>query len=291
MNATLVLNPAAGGGRAGKQAKSAVARLQALGFDVTLVQTAGPGDATRLAREATTELVIAAGGDGTTFEVINGLATREDRPKLGILPLGTGNSFLRDFAITCTDDAYAALARGKTRSIDLVRIEHAEGALHYVNLLSLGFTADAGHVTNERYKAFGALGYVLATLQCLVRLQWPRFPYRLDDGELDERDCTLLSFSNSQYTGGTMQMAPGADPTDGELDVIHIGPLGRRRFLAAFPKIFQGTHVHMPEIEHHRAREVRFDLAEPAACMIDGEVLTLALERLVVEPGALELLA
>lgn len=291
MKTALILNPAAGGGRAGKAADSAVKRLGAMGFDVELLVTESPGHATELARETDAALVIAAGGDGTTFEVINGLAGRANPPTLGILPLGTGNSFLRDFDITCTDDAFAALSRKKSQPIDLVRIEHDDGQLHFVNLLSVGFTADAGHVTNQRYKALGVAGYVVATLQCLVTLSWPRFPYAMDGGELDSRDCTLLSFSNSQFTGGTMQMAPGADPSDGELDVIHIQPLGRRQFLAAFPKIFQGTHTQLDPIEHHRAKTVDFDLAEPADCMIDGEVLTLKLQRLVVEPAALELMA
>ncbi|MCO4745445.1 MAG: diacylglycerol kinase family lipid kinase [Proteobacteria bacterium] len=291
MNATLILNPAAGGGRAGARAEQAAKKLTALGFDITLAETQAPGHATTLAEQATTDVVIAAGGDGTTFEVINGLAKQSSPPKLGILPLGTGNSFLRDFGIADIEDAYAALARQSTRPVDLVKVEHAGGTLHYINLLSVGFTAEAGAVTNERYKPFGALGYIFATLQCLVTLSAPAFPFRLDGGEADTRPCTLLSFSNSQFTGGTMHMAPSADPTDGWLDLVRIGPMGRRRFLGAFPLIFKGTHVEMPEIQEHRARSVQFDLTEPVACMIDGEVLSLTLTRLDVVPGALELIA
>lgn len=291
MKATLILNPAAAGGRAGRSATSAVKRLTGLGFDVRLEQTTQPGHATALARQADADVVIAAGGDGTTFEVVNGLAERASPPRLGILPLGTGNSYLRDFGLSNLDDAYAALGRKNPRPIDIVRVDHSEGSLHYINLLSLGFTAQAGHVTNTRYKPFGALGYVFATLECLVSLSSPTFRYRLDDQAEDTRPCTLLSFSNSQYTGGTMHMAPSADATDGELDLVRIGPLGRRAFLGAFPGIFRGTHVQMDEIEEHRAKEVHFDLDAPVACMIDGEVLSLNLQRLAICPGALELLA
>jgi diacylglycerol kinase (ATP) len=291
MKASLILNPAAGGGRAGQRREAAVARLGALGFDLEVQETTHPGHATALAAAATGDLIIAAGGDGTTFEVVNGLTQRQKRPALGILPLGTGNSFLRDFAITGIDDAFAALGRQQTRPVDLVRVEHREGSLHYLNLLSVGFTAEAGHVTNERYKSLGAAGYILATLQCLAGLSAPSFPYGVDDGPLDPRPTTLVSFSNSRFTGGTMQMAPSADPTDGSLDIVRIGPLSRRRFLGAFPRIFRGTHVQMPEITETRAQEVRFDLTQPATCMVDGEIVSLHLERLCVEAGALELMA
>lgn len=291
MKATLILNPAAGGGRSAARASVAADRLSALGFSVDLQRTEHPGHATALATASTGEVVLAAGGDGTTFEVLNGLMQRDLRPPLGILPLGTGNSFLRDFGITCADDAFAAIGRGGRRSVDVVRAEHRDGVVHYLNLLSVGFTAEAGHVTNERYKRLGAAGYIFATLQCLASLRAPAFPYAPDDGILDSRPCTLVSFSNSQFTGGTMQMAPSADPSDGWLDIVRIEPLGRRRFLLAFPRIFRGTHVQMPEISETRAQSVRFELKEPATCMIDGEVLSLHLDRLVVEPSALEIFA
>lgn len=88
-----------------------------------------------------------------------------------------------------------------------------------------------------------------------------------------------------------MRMAPAADPTDGRVDVIRVGALSRPRFLATFPKIFAGTHVAAPGIEATTAATVDLDLPEPVDVMVDGEVVRLRLRRLVVEPGAVEVLA
>ena len=113
----------------------------------------------------------------------------------------------------------------------------------------------------------------------------------LDEGETDERPCVLLSFSNSRYTGGAMMMAPHADATDGELDMIRIGGMGRLSFVKSFPSIFAGAHVEHPKVEETRAKTVDLDLTEPVDVMVDGEVLELALKRLEVVPGALEVVA
>lgn len=291
-----IVNPAAGGGRCGKRAGEALDRLRGAGLTLEVHETARAGDATELARRAWQRgerSFLAVGGDGTSYEVVNGLFPHagDERPRLGMLPLGTGNSFLRDFQVTSAEAALDALERGATRAVDVVRATHAGGAIHYINLLSVGFTAEAGGLTNRRYKAFGTAGYVIATLSTAFSLHFPAFPMRLDGGSRDPRPCILLSFSNSRYTGGTMMMAPHADPTDGALDVIRIGPMRRRAFVAAFPSIFRGTHVERPEVEESRATVVDLELDRPVDVMVDGEVERLALTRLEVLPAALEVVA
>lgn len=291
-----IVNPAAGGGRCGERADAALERLDVAGLSLEVRRTRAPGDATELARRAWSDgyrRFLSVGGDGTAFEVLNGLfpLVGDEPPRLGMLPLGTGNSFLRDFAIASAEQALLTLGRGETRRCDVVRATHADGVLHYINLLSVGFTAEAGELTNRRYKALGAAGYVLATLQTAARLSYHSFPLRLDGGDRDARPCVLLSFSNSRYTAGTMMMAPSADPTDGQLDVIRIGKLGRLRFVGAFPSIFRGRHVDRPEVEASRAARVDFELAGPVDVMVDGEVARLHLESLEVLPGALEVLS
>ncbi len=286
----VILNPAAGGGRAPRRFEALRGRLEALGH-VSVLCTHDPGHAAALAREADATDVISVGGDGTLHEVVTGLMGRDDRPRLGLLPLGTGNSFGRDLDLTTPDRCLDAIARGETRAVDVVRAEHDDGVLYSINLFSIGFTAEAGELTNRRFKGLGAAGYILAVLITLARLKHPSFRVRLDDGEWDARPCALLSFSNSQYTGGDMRMAPAADPTDGRVDVIRVGALGRPRFLATFPKIFAGTHVSAPHIEATTAQAVELDLASPVDVMIDGEVVRVRPTRLEVLPGAVEVLA
>jgi diacylglycerol kinase (ATP) len=174
----------------------------------------------------------------------------------------------------------------------VVRAEHADGAIHYLNLLSTGFSARAGALTNARFKGLGAAGYVVAVVWSVLGLEHPVLPLRLDEGDdVDARPSVLLSFSNSRYTAGTMCMAPLADPGDGALDVIRVGDLGRIAFLGAFPSIFAGRHVERPDVEQVRARRVRFEPVGVQDVMVDGEILRLDLRALEVLPGAIEVVA
>jgi YegS/Rv2252/BmrU family lipid kinase len=288
-----IINPAAGGGRCGRTVDHSLERLRAGGLVLDVHRTRAPGHATDLAREGTRqgfERFVSIGGDGTTFEVVNGLLPIEEHagpPTLGMIPLGTGNSFLRDFDILGTTAAIHAVIQGDVRRCDVIRAEHETGTIHYINLLSVAFSARAGALTNEKFKRFGAAGYILAVLTCIVGLDHPEYAYTLDAGELRRHRVALLSFSNSKFTGGTMMMAPRADVTDGLMDVITVGELSRLRMVATFPKIFQGTHVHERDISQTRARTVTFVEPREENVMVDGEVLRLTLRTLEVLPGAL----
>lgn len=293
MTVVAIVNPAAGGGRAGKRAPAVLSALREAGLVDDVKETRAPGDAIVLARTAAragATRIVAVGGDGTTHEVLNGIFDDEvkARPSLAMLPLGTGNSFLRDFAITDADAAVAALRRGHTKRVDVVRAEHGRGVLRYLNIFSLGFTADVCTLTNARFKPLGQAGYALATVGSLFGLAPQRFPLRLDDRDVDFRPCTLLSFSNSRFTGGTMEMAPPADPCDGMLDVVRVGPMGRVELVKTFPSIYEGKHLASPKIEHARAKRVELVDARAVDVMVDGEVVELVVRALEVEPGAVE---
>lgn len=293
-----IVNGAAGGGRCKTESLKVLPRLREAGYELDVQETTRAGEATEIARAkyaSGARAFLSVGGDGTSYEVINGIFPRKDassKVTLGILPLGTGNSFLRDFGITSSELAIESLLTKKTRSVDVVRAAHADGEIHYINLLSIGFSAAVGSLTNKRFKPFGPAGYAMAVVTSITQLPHPSFPLRLDeDQKIDSRPCTLLSFSNSRFTAGTMMMAPPADATDGKVDVIRVGALSRVQLLSAFPRIYKGTHLSHPLIEHTRARDVTFTSHESTEVMVDGEVLTLALKSLHVLPSALEVLA
>lgn len=295
MKTYAIVNGAAGGGKCQQQATKA---LDDLGLDLEVAWTTGPGHASRLAADAWRaghRSFISVGGDGTTYEILNGLfplaLASDDVPKLGCLPLGTGNSFLRDFGITDAAAAAAAIKAQRGRRCDLVRARHADGEIFYINLLSVGFTAGVGALTNDRFKRFGDAGYAVAVVMQVATLEHPVFPMRVDGGDWDRRECAFLSFSNSQFTGGAMRMAPKADPTDGELDIIRVGPVRRRTLLRAFPKIYRGTHVDMDVNEQSKAKNIAFGLTEPVDVMVDGEIRKLQLTELQVLPGVVEVWA
>lgn len=292
----LIANPTAGGGRCGRALDEAVARLRGAGRTIDVHQTSAPGHARELARALWVDghrTILVAGGDGTTFEVVDGLmpVVGGARPTLGLLPLGTGNSFLRDVDITTADQAIAAVLAGDARPADVVRCTHDGGVLHFLNLLSVGFTSDVGATTNRWFKPLGAAGYAVGTVLEVARLHATPFPHALDGGDVDARPYTFLSFSNSRCTGGAMQMAPDARIDDGRLDVIRIGALSRAALLRLFPRIYAGTHLDHPANSAVTAACVDFDLPHALDCMIDGEVIRLRPTRLEVVPGAVEILA
>jgi diacylglycerol kinase (ATP) len=292
-----VVNPAAGGGQCGKLAPAALASLRAAGVELDVVESTGAGAATRLAREAYAEgyrRFVAVGGDGTAYEIVNGLfpaAASGERAALGFLPLGTGNSFLRDFTDRGVEHGAEAIVAGRSLACDVLRLTHCDGVLHYINLLSMGFAADVATLVNRRFKPLGELGYLLGVLTCLARLRRRAFPLRVDDdAEFDQRRCLFLSFSNSKFTGGKMMIAPLADTASGLIEYVRWGPIGRFGLLRNLHTLYDGTHLAHPLASRRGARRIEFNLEGPVDIMVDGEVLTLHCRLLEVLPGALDLM-
>ncbi len=180
-----IVNPAAGGGQSGQLAAGMLERVRQAGIAVTVANTTRAGEATEIARQAYREGIrnfLAVGGDGTSFEIVNGLfpeAENRDRPTLGLLPLGTGNSFLKDFTKRGVEHTIEALQKNSRRSCDVIRLRHAQGELYFLNLLTLGFPADVAEITNRRFKRWGELGYILGVFTRLVQLEHLSFPHRL----------------------------------------------------------------------------------------------------------------
>jgi YegS/Rv2252/BmrU family lipid kinase len=292
-----IVNPAAGGGRCGKLAKAALEKLRTAGVALQEAETSGPGDAARLARAAYARgqrQFIVVGGDGTAYEIVNGLFPAigtAGKPVLGFLPLGTGNSFLRDFTSNGAEHAKEAILAGRRKSSDVLCLNHSGGKLYFINLLSVGFTADVTTAANRLFKGLGELGYLLAVLLCLARLRRRAFPLRADDDrEFDRRRCLFLSFNNSQFTGGKMRIAPQASTSDGLIEYVRWGPIGRIGLLRNLPTLFDGTHMNHPLASRRGVRRIEFGLEAPIDVMIDGEVLTLKCDSVEVLPGALDVL-
>jgi diacylglycerol kinase (ATP) len=291
-----IVNPAAGGGRSAKLAGPALARLRERGLHVDVIASTGPGHAVQLAREAYDQgyrRFLAVGGDGTAHEILNGVFTSRREVKriaLGFLPLGTGNSFLRDFAVDGAQASLDAVLAGRMRAVDLIRLTHAEGEIYSFNLLSLGFTADVAALTNRFFKPLGALGYLLGVFCRVVQLRRRGFTLKCDDDNTwDDRCCLFLSFNNSKFTGGKMMIAPEANPSDGYIEFVRWGPIGRLGLIAMLPRLYDGTHTKHPLASRRAVRHVEFSLAAPVDVMIDGEVRTVECRSLDVIPSALDI--
>ena len=288
-----VVNPAAGGGRCRKLVGPALDRLRAGGITLKMVETNAPGQATSLVRDAYAQgyrKFIAVGGDGTSYEVVNGLfpAQAVGPASLAFLPLGTGNSFLRDFSDRGVEFAIEALLAGRSSPCDVLRLTHRSGVLHYINLLSMGFSADVATLRARRFSGWGEIGYQSSIFICLARFRRRPFPLRVDgEPELDRRPCLFLTFSNSKFTGGTMMIAPKAEVNDGLIEYVRWGPIGRLGLIRNLPTLYDGTHINHPLAERRPVKRVDFQLDAPVDVMVDGEVLTLNCQSLDVLPAAL----
>jgi len=290
-----IVNPAAGGGKSAKLAGNTLARLREAGLKIDVIASSAPGHARSLAREAYLQgyrNFLAVGGDGTAHEILNGIFSHHASPErisLGFLPLGTGNSFLRDFTKDGAAASIEALLARRKRSVDLVRLTHATGEVYSLNILSVGFTADVGAITNRMFKPLGHLGYLLGVLVGVIQLKRRAFTLRCDDETVwDDRRSLFLAFNNSKYTGGTMLIAPEADPSDGFIEFIRWGPIGRLGLLRMLPRLYDGTHTQHRLASRKSVRHVEFNIPVPVDVMIDGEILTLKCKSLDILPAALD---
>ena len=292
-----IVNPAAGGGKSGQLAARMLERVRNSGINLTVAHTTRAGEATEIARQAYsagTRNFLAVGGDGTSFEIINGLfpeAEQPGRPTLGLLPLGTGNSFLKDFTKRGVEHTIAALQKNSRRPCDVIRLRHAQGELYFLNLLTLGFPADVAETTNRRFKGWGELGYILGVFTRLVRLEHLAYPHRRAEArEFDRNPALFLSFNNSKFTGGHMMIAPNADPTDGLIEYVRWSPIGRLGLIWTLPRLFTGTHIHHHKASRAATKRIDFELAGPVNVMVDGESMRLECQSLEILPAALDVI-
>jgi diacylglycerol kinase (ATP) len=306
-----IINPAAGGGRCGERVAAVLDYLRVAGISLETAETSAVGHATQIAREAYGRgyrKFLAVGGDGTSYEIVNGLfpdslrtassggAANDEIATLGFLPLGTGNSFLRDFVdgVSSKDGlehALQALEARRSRPCDVLRLTHKDGTIYYTNLLSVGFTADVAALRHRRFQGLGQFGYLLSIFFCLARLDRRPFPVRFDSqGNFDSRPCLFLTFNNSKFTGGTMMIAPDAVTDDGLIEYVRWGPIGRLGLIRNLATLYDGSHTRHPLAERRTVRRVEFQLDGPVDVMVDGEVLTLECHVIDVLPSALRVM-
>jgi len=272
----VIFNPRAAHGRSANKLAAIRARLESFGIDATFVPTGHPGHATELVGATVLSAfdgVVAAGGDGTVFEVLNGLYQhpKEQRVPLGVLPIGTGNAFARELHLQGDVMSHAVdiLRRGHTRLVDVGYVKTAEKSFHFLNIVLMGFAVDAG-LTAQKLKFLGQPAYTLATLWQVMTLK--SYPLMLEtDGKRRQSDNVFIAISNSRYTGTHFLIAPSARLDDGLLDVTMLESLSRRRLLKLFPSIYSGRHVDYAEISTFKAG--RISIQSPGGLLLgpDGE--------------------
>jgi len=223
----IIVNPAAAGGRLGRQWRRLEPRVRALGLDAPVVFTRAPGHAADLAAEAVTDgvgTVIVAGGDGTVCEAVEGLA-EAGRGRLAILPLGTGNDAARSIGVPLRlADTVRTVLAGRSRRVDAMTVD---GRV-VLNAIGVGITGEINRRAAAMKKVRGIASYLTAAVASLASYRSARV--RLEaDGHTWEGAMTMLAVHNGPTTGGGFRLTPGADPADGLLDLCLVEGMGVMR--------------------------------------------------------------
>ncbi len=277
MRVKVILNPWADRGRGAKQAAVIQQTAQPYG-GVDLVQTERPGHALELARQAADEgydLVVAAGGDGTISDVVNGLV-RGDRAisKLGIIPIGSGNDLAWSLGISTTvATAVEQLFSGSPKTIDLARIEDDKGRFRIVdNNIGLGFDAVVVIETETITRIHGFMMYLLATIRTIISYsQLPKLIIHYDEEKV-EQAVLFIAFGVGPRGGGGFLLTPAAKQDDNLVDTCTVNPLGRLTIMSLLPTLLNGSHVKSKHVTMRQNKQIRVRADRPLPIHTDGEM-------------------
>jgi diacylglycerol kinase family enzyme len=310
----LIVNPAAGGGRAGRSAPGVQACLRRLGVRFGCEPSTDLAHARSLARRAALagEWVFVLGGDGLAGAVADELRAIPDAV-MAVLPGGRGNDLVRVLGLP-SDPATACelLARGTPAPVDLGEVEGRA----FLGIASVGFDSEANRIANEAPGWLGNLVYAYGALRALASWRAATFQITLSAGngdrplagaaradppaaDLDRASSSPTSgtftgysvaLANSKAYGGGMLLAPDASLQDGLLDIVRIDAVSRLRFLSNLPRVFKGTHVALPSVHIERATAAEISADRPFMMYADGEPLAALPVTVRALPGAIQML-
>lgn len=212
------------------------------------------------------------GGDGTLHEAVCGLIKRNHPVKipLGVIPGGTGNSVLQHF--NCLDPREAArrIIAGNTQPLDVARVRMGSDVTYCVNIIGWGAVTDINR-TAERLRMLGPPRYAMAAIMHILSIKKRRARLVLD-GRVFHDDFLFITACNTRFTGKGMQLAPEADAGDGKLDIVLVRHATQLQMLKVFKKVFDGTHVSLPYVEHCRVHSFSIEQDGIDSLILDGEL-------------------
>jgi diacylglycerol kinase (ATP) len=278
MNLLIIYNPKAGGGRAAGLLAPIKSYLTSHHIVSKVLLTQHPGHAVELARTADLseyDGVIASGGDGTLFEVLNGYMANhtEHKPPIGLIPNGTGNAFMKELGLTKGDwqKAIDIILKSHSTSIDIGKLS-CQGEVHYfANIVGMGFVSKVAQAAIP-LKWLGKAAYTVATLFKMINLKAQAITLEID-GETIQRQGVFVEVANSRYTGTSFLMAPEAKLNDGMLDVVLLNQISRLKLLRLFNSIYQGAHINYEQVETFKGKNIKVIEAQSSRLIPDGEVL------------------
>jgi YegS/Rv2252/BmrU family lipid kinase len=249
-----------------------------------------PGHLAQAAGDAGNSLLVVIGGDGTVNEVVNGAV--KSGAEIAVLPAGTGEDFGRTHGIPSDFDSAVRVALGgRTRTIDLGRVEPEGGSSRYfANVGSVGMSGAVAQRANAMTKRFGGRAtFFYALTREFLAWQNTRVEVELEDGTRREGPMHDVIVANGHWHGGGMRLAPDAEQDDGLFDVVLIGDVNKLDFLTTAPKLYSGRYLSHPKVELLRAPAVTVSADAALPLEVDGEPIGTTPARFEIVPAALRL--
>ena len=293
MKFIITVNPH-GGKKLGPRLLNRVKPLfEAKGIELFVVETTFAGHAKELANQLNiTEYdgFIGIGGDGTLHEIINGMLSRHDGRKIpiGIIPGGSGNSYMHDLQLTDPLKAAKAIINGKTRALDTAKVEVNHIIKYSNNMIGWGLVTDVGNQA-EHFRWLGTNRYTILSVVEVLRHKSRPATLIMDDKKIED-EFTFIIACNSIHVGKGMKMAPKARLDDGLIDLIVIrSGVSRTRLLQVLPKLFDGSHINVPELEYYQTSQFSLIPETDEILNIDGEIMGSTPIQVNVIPKAFEM--
>jgi len=277
----VILNPVSGGGRGRKVRQRIEKGLVASGLEFDLSETEAQGHALDLARQRAfdADVVIAVGGDGTAHEVANGLLTAgletgSAPAALGVLPVGSGNDFVKMLGLADgLTGAIAAIANGARRDFDVGHVAWDGGSEFFINGAGTGIDVEVVRQVLRTPHLPGVLKYLVGVLRAVVGFR--AIPLRvIVDGEPFDDRMMMVAVGNGQCIGGGFWVTPDAEPDDALLDILMVTSLNYREIAAVIPRVMRGTHTGVRQVTMSRGSTIRIEATgdAPLFFQLDGEL-------------------
>lgn len=269
--ARIIYNPTAGKEAVKKELPYILETLEVAGYEASAHATTSEGDAIKAARTAVErefDLVVAAGGDGTINEVIEGIAEQEYRPTLGIIPAGTTNDFARALQIP-RDIKKAAdvIAHGKKMYLDIGKVNER----YFINIAGGGQLTELTYDVPIKLKTMlGQLAYYIKGIEMLPSLKPSHARIEYDDGVIEE-DIMLFLISNSNSVGGFEKLAPNAKLNDGYFDLLILKKVNLAEFIHIVGLALRGAHLNNENVMYVKTKRVKVNPSEEMMLNLDGE--------------------
>jgi diacylglycerol kinase (ATP) len=295
MRLCVITNPRAG---SAEQWQMLRARIKSLG-GIHAVETTKPGDAGAAAARAVADrfdTIVAAGGDGTVNEIVNGMmrdsGSGKVRTVLAILPLGTGNDLARTLNIPLDpNDAISIIAARRAMKLDLMKVKWTDNERYATNVAAGGFTGQVNEAMTDEIKSrWGPLAYLRGAIGVLPDLTNYKTSIRYDGKAKQPVHALNIIVANGRTAGGGMMVAPQADPSDGLLDVVIVRTGTALELAGVAARLIAGDYTNSDVVTHQRVKRVEVESNPGMWFNMDGELITNKPISFTVVPGALEVI-